>query len=170
MTSYPIQCQGPRWVITAYMQNQSDSPLLEKAHYLTMILSYCILFLVALSRQCGKVKATSFRGLQKSPPLVTIENGTLSSLYEDVLQQDLFLGIPYVLPPNGQRRFAMPAPAAAWNRTLHAHSYKDWCPGNPTGLPGFTQETNATMSEDCLHINVIRPSGTDSRSELPVLV
>ena len=75
-----------------------------------------------------------------------------------------------MLPPNGQRRFAMPAPAAAWNGTLHAHSYKDWCPGNPTGLPGFTQETNATMSEDCLHINVIRPSGTDARSELPVLV
>ncbi|EXL65345.1 hypothetical protein FOPG_18421 [Fusarium oxysporum f. sp. conglutinans race 2 54008] len=131
-----------------------------------MLISHFVSILITLLQQYDNVSATT----SAASPVVNTRNGTISGLYDRALQQDVFLGIPYALPPNGKRRLTKPAPAAAWSGTLRAHSYRDWCPGNPTGLPGFTQENNATMSEDCLHINIIRPSATQSDKKMPVLV
>ncbi|KAJ3547926.1 hypothetical protein NM208_g1255 [Fusarium decemcellulare] len=135
-----------------------------------MLFSYYFFTSCALLGQRGNVKASSFHDSTQSQPSVKIRNGTLAGAYDPTYKQDFFFGIPYALPPTGDRRFALPAPSVALNDTRDAQSYGYWCPGNPTGLPGFTQETNATMSEDCLHMNVVRPAGTNMGNRLPVLV
>jgi para-nitrobenzyl esterase len=81
---------------------------------------------------------------------------------------DVFLGIPYALPPTGERRLAAPVSAAAWTEPLRATIPPSACPQlaspDPAGL--------ASSNEDCLYLNVWRPtpaSSTTSRRK-PVMV
>ena len=79
-----------------------------------------------------------------------------------------FLGIPYALPPFGERRFAAPVPAAGWDGVRDAFEFGPTAP-----KPGYSG-TVATLlpepfvaGEDCLNLNVWSPEGA---SGLPVLV
>ena len=84
---------------------------------------------------------------------VTTENGT-----------DRWLGIPFAQPPVGNLRFKAPVPITSpLAGVKEATSFGDACPQPPGDL-------GAPMSEDCLYLNVWRPSGTNSSSGLPVLV
>ncbi|TKA27571.1 hypothetical protein B0A50_04402 [Salinomyces thailandicus] len=86
-------------------------------------------------------------------PRVHLKNGTATGLHSSVYNQDFFLGIPFATPPLGTHRFRNPQPSLPWNGTLNATSYAPQCVGygsDETGLP---------LSEDCLYLNVIRPSG-----------
>ncbi|KAJ3533787.1 hypothetical protein NM208_g7825 [Fusarium decemcellulare] len=103
-------------------------------------------------------------------PIVKIRNGTLSGIHSIAYNQDFFLGIPFAAPPMGNLRFARPAPSLAWNGTRVVDKYGDWCMANSLGLVGFSQNNTAPMSEDCLNLNVIRPSGISEKRLLPVLV
>lgn len=103
-------------------------------------------------------------------PTVKLANGTLAGTHNPGFNQDFFLGVPFAAPPVDDLRLRMPVPPAAWNGTRMADSYGPWCMGNSLGLPGFSQNQSATMSEDCLHLNVIRPGGTPKDGKLPVLV
>ena len=74
-----------------------------------------------------------------------------------------FLGIPYAAPPTGKLRWQAPEPPAHWKGVRSATRFAPHCPqsASPFG--------RASMSEDCLFLNVFtRPGG--SRSGQPVMV
>ena len=69
-----------------------------------------------------------------------------------------FKGIPYAAPPVGDLRWRSPQPVKPWRRTLEADSYG----------PSCYQPDVEFVSEDCLTLNVFRPS--TSKKPLPVMV
>ncbi|RMY59482.1 hypothetical protein D0863_11918 [Hortaea werneckii] len=96
-----------------------------------------------------------------TPPTVTVKNGTLQGRYNEQWDQDFFLGIPYAQPPLGDLRFRWPQSIEEkWNGTRDATEY---------GYSCYQYKSNFNLSEDCLTLNVIRPSGYDNQS-LPVLM
>jgi para-nitrobenzyl esterase len=62
-----------------------------------------------------------------------------------------FLGIPYAAAPVGPLRWRPPRPAARWRGIRQATSFAPHCPqpATPFGL--------ASMSENCLYLNVFAP-------------
>jgi len=77
------------------------------------------------------------------------------------------LGVPYAQDTGGQNRFRVPQPLNdKWTGTRLANTYSHACPSyDPT-------DTLWGMSEDCLSINIVRPSLSKlelKRSKLPVL-
>lgn len=61
-------------------------------------------------------------------------------------------GIPYAAPPVGPLRWRPPAPPASWTEVRDATAFGPACaqPASPVGT--------ATVNEDCLTLNVFRPS------------
>ena len=82
----------------------------------------------------------------------------------------VFLGIPYAQPPVGALRFRAPRRASPWTGVHDASAYKPACMQVPTQsfLPGFDIVFPAGVSEDCLYMNVYKPSNPASDS-LPVV-
>jgi para-nitrobenzyl esterase len=76
---------------------------------------------------------------------------------------DEYLGIPYAAPPVGPLRWRPPQPPARWHGIRAATQFAPHCP-QPAGLFG-----RASMSEDCLYLNVFRPA-RQRGSDLPVMV
>ena len=66
---------------------------------------------------------------------------------------DEFLGIPYAAPPVGPLRWRPPQPAARWPGVRDATQFAPHCP-QPPSFFGV-----ASMSEDCLYLNVFTPAG-----------
>ena len=96
--------------------------------------------------------------------------GTLQGIEQSTLSDapfyttcDAFLGVPYAAPPTGDLRFENPV---AWNESFAggkraAVAYGAACPQ--------TSETGSMGSEDCLTLNVWRPSGTKPGEKLPIM-
>ncbi|KAF2671892.1 lipase [Microthyrium microscopicum] len=95
-------------------------------------------------------------------PTVTISNGTIAGKYLSQWKQDAFLGIPYAQPPIGNLRFRHPKPLdKKWDTPFQATKFGKTCQqyGSRTDL-----------SEDCLVLNVFRPSQVPPTAKLPVFV
>jgi carboxylesterase type B len=100
-------------------------------------------------------------------PIVTLANGTYYGQYSAEFEQDHFLGIPFAKPPVGDLRFAPPQPldtafadpqgATVYGPECIGYGYDQWILGNH-------------VSEDCLTINIVRPSGAAGGDDLPVAV
>jgi carboxylesterase type B len=87
------------------------------------------------------------------------------------IAQDLFLGIPFAQPPVGDLRFGLPKPLnQIWETPFNASSYGPMCINYPVALPMDPTDIKYEQSEDCLSLNVVRPTGTPRKSRLPVLV
>ncbi|KAK7461950.1 hypothetical protein VKT23_008383 [Stygiomarasmius scandens] len=79
-------------------------------------------------------------------------------------ETERWLGIPYALPPVGDRRFKAPVPVTKRsNSIVDASRFGNACP-QPAD-----ESLNAPISEDCLFLNIFRPQNTSSDSALPVL-
>ncbi|XP_039956903.1 venom carboxylesterase-6-like [Bactrocera tryoni] len=78
---------------------------------------------------------------------------------------EAFLGIPYALPPVGERRFAIPKAFPRWWGILDATAPKQNCVQKNYILPNPVVEG----VEDCLYLNIYRPM-TDAKQLLPVMV
>ena len=86
-------------------------------------------------------------------------------------------GIPFAEPPVGSLRLSLPRPKYSLSplQSFDARNYGRPClqprvsplDGTPAGVP---PQLLANMSEDCLTLNVFRPSGVDAYSSLPVMV
>ncbi|KAF1962025.1 alpha/beta-hydrolase [Byssothecium circinans] len=98
-------------------------------------------------------------------PVVTVKNGTLEGVHSEQYNQDYFLGIPFAQPPVGDLRFRTPQPInTSWTSTYSAKEYSAACYGY-----GSDQWAYPKLSEDCLYLSVVRPSGYEKES-LPVAV
>ena len=95
-------------------------------------------------------------------PVVGTTNGPVRGLANGTV--DEYLGIPYAAPPVGALRWQPPQPAARWSGVRDATQFAPHCPQPPTP---FGQ---ASMSEDCLFLNVFTPSHTEAGSHFPVMV
>ena len=95
-------------------------------------------------------------------PTVKTLNGTYAGQFLPTFNQDFFGGIPYAQP---SRRFA---PAQSLNASFsgihQALNYSVGCVGIGGDDIGYVQ------GEDCLTVNVVRPTGTKAGDGLPVLV
>ena len=97
-----------------------------------------------------------------SGPVVGTTNGPVRGLANGAV--DEFLGIPYAAPPVGALRWQPPQPGASWSGVRDATRFAPHCP-QPATLFG-----QASMSEDCLYLNVFTPSHQQAGSHFPVMV
>ncbi|KAJ7101537.1 carotenoid ester lipase precursor [Mycena belliarum] len=116
-------------------------------------------------------------------PSVVLDSGTFTGTASSSQTQSFF-GIPFAQPPIGDRRFRLPAPVSAYNGTHSATAMGPACPQQAvvlpvlTGLPQLAIDhiVNSAFgiiwpsSEDCLTVNVIKPSTASATSKLPVVV
>ena len=78
----------------------------------------------------------------------------------------VFKGIPYAAAPTGTGRWRSPQPAAAWKGTRMAATYGAAC---EQPAQGWNDSLVASMSEDCLYLNVWTPA-VRAKASLPVVV
>jgi para-nitrobenzyl esterase len=121
--------------------------------------------LVAMVAAAPAVSAST-RGEQgpasPSGAVVGTANGAVRGLANGAV--DEFLSIPYAAAPVGALRWRPPQPAASWPGVRDATQFAPHCPqpASPFG--------QASMSEDCLFLNVFTPGNQKPRSHNPVMV
>ncbi|KAI1360513.1 alpha/beta-hydrolase [Xylaria arbuscula] len=94
-------------------------------------------------------------------PTVKTINGTYEGLYLPDWNQDAFLGMPYAQPPVGELRYRWPVSVnESFDGVRKATQY---------GYSCMQYGSTFNLSEDCLTVNVVRPS-VRSTEPLPVLV
>jgi para-nitrobenzyl esterase len=120
--------------------------------------------LVSCASVVGASRAPARPHGPATSPIVATADGRLRGSVAGAM--DEFLGIPYAAPPVGPLRWHPPQPAAPWTGVRSATGFGPHCPqfGSRFGL--------ASMSENCLFLNVYAPAGTSSHSNraLPVMV
>lgn len=98
-------------------------------------------------------------------PTVQVLNGTYSGVYSQQYNQDYFLGVPYAQPPVGDLRFRQSQSLnTSWTDAKNATTYSKECYGYGSDQWVLGND----VSEDCLTLNVVRPSS--STGNLPVAV
>lgn len=119
-----------------------------------------------------------------SAPTVSISHPQATIIGSTLGKVDTFNGIPFALAPTGSLRLKPPQAIATSLGTVRATGTAMSCPqfyfststsdillsiaGEIANIPLFQTVTNA--GEDCLNLNVQRPSGTAAGAGLPVLV
>ncbi|HJJ36562.1 MAG TPA: carboxylesterase family protein [Methanocorpusculum sp.] len=93
----------------------------------------------------------------------TVKNAAMNiiGLSEDGV--DTFLGIPYAEPPVGDLRFAPPVAKKPWTTTLDCTK-----PGNAAVQTPLLVGADTPVSEDCLYLNIWKPSAAKEGDNLPV--
>jgi hypothetical protein len=101
-------------------------------------------------------------GTCQSVPSVTIANGTVTGINDATNHVQRFLGIPYAQPPVANLRLRQAVPLNSSFGTLNATAFGASCYGT---------KAQPNASEDCLTLNVWKPSGIQhSNVALPVFV
>lgn len=110
-------------------------------------------------------------------PVVTTNYGKLRGLKTSLPNEILgpveqYLGIPYALPPTGERRFQPPEPPMSWPGIRNATQFAPVCPQfledrfllNDMLPVWFTANLDTVVtyvqdqSEDCLYLNIYVPT------------
>ena len=119
---------------------------------------------------CRQVSAPPAAEGEKSP-VATIDSGAIAGTEADGVEA--FLGIPYAAPPLGELRWRAPQPVSPWEGVRQATTYGSDCIQAPNDI----EKIQTVSSDDCLYINVWRPSAgaagskeVDADEKLPVLV
>ncbi len=105
----------------------------------------------------GGVEPLYAAGTGPDPAVVMTDKGAVRGVVRNGVRE--FKGIPYAQPPVGELRWEMPRAASAWSDILEATKYKNACP--QVSRYGLTE---ASDTEDCLHLNVTAPYA--NRSDL----
>ncbi|TFK24286.1 carotenoid ester lipase [Coprinopsis marcescibilis] len=113
-------------------------------------------------------------------PIVTLDQATVIGVQNGTVEK--FLGIPYAEPPVGDLRFKLPVNISSYEQGINATEYGFTCisqnsttnsdlidvVGSIAGDIIGHNQTHTAQDEDCLTVNVIRPSNING--SLPVLV
>ncbi|KAK4220588.1 lipase 4 [Podospora fimiseda] len=105
-------------------------------------------------------------GLSHPPPTAKTRNGTYLGRHLPEFKQDLFLNIPFARSP----RLANPIP---WNETWKGTRSAEWYGSICHNLASEAEITRANvtgMSEECLNLNIIRPSPESIKKHKPKLL
>ncbi|KAF9055814.1 carotenoid ester lipase precursor [Panaeolus papilionaceus] len=121
------------------------------------------------------------RATPLTPPTVELDSAAITGVDGGAVSK--FLGIPYATPPVGSLRFRQPQPAGPFTQPLSATQYGPSCPQQkltPTDTlsPDLAailasspiKDTGNPESEDCLTLNVIKPSTATPSDNLPVVI
>lgn len=107
------------------------------------------------------------RNTSSSVPTVTLQNGSYYGVHSTSYNQDYFLGMPFAQPPLNDLRLRQPQSLnTTWTEARNATEYQSEC----IGYGSDQWVLGNRVSEDCLSVNVIRPSSIDSSTKLPVAV
>ncbi|KAI0322092.1 carotenoid ester lipase precursor [Amylostereum chailletii] len=134
----------------------------------------------------GRAKPSSTINLEPEAaapsPTVKLDDAVFTGTLDDAAAS--FLGIPFALPPTGDRRFRLPVPAAAYGGNVDASAYGFSCPQQPMTLPSGLDgalkkvldaavntlyEDVTPENEDCLTLNVVKPANAKPGDKLPVV-
>jgi len=139
-------------------------------------------FSIASDSTCADTQ-TTLTTEDETKPEVHLDDGLFVGIRKGNI--DKFLGIPFAFPPTGERRLRRPEPTKPYAGLHYVQEYGKSCPQQainfPDGLsPRLTKDLNSVLNrfldgltpsaEDCLTINVVKPSSATSGSNLPVLV
>lgn len=132
--------------------------------YLRSVASRAVVLWLTLLPGCAAAAAFA----QKPPPRVQLADGQIvgKSSPVNAVSLDEFQGIPYAAPPTAALRWKAPQPAHPWKGVRSANRFGPRC----MQLPLYSDMVFRShgMSEDCLYLNVWKPSHASAR--LPVLV
>ena len=98
---------------------------------------------------------------------VRVRSGILQGVTEESSRVAAYKGIPYAEPPIGDLRWRPPVPAHAWTGMRDAREFGHACLQPPRQPTGIYFGGMASLSEDCLTLNVWAPTGAH---RLPVMV
>jgi para-nitrobenzyl esterase len=101
------------------------------------------------------------------PPQVHIRAGILQGLTDVGSAVSVYKGIPYAKPPTGELRWRPPVPTPPWDGVRDAREFGHACLQPPPQPTGIYSGGIASLSEDCLTLNVWTPNGARKR---PVMV
>ena len=94
-----------------------------------------------------------------NPLIVPTADGAVQGIWADEARGvRSFRGLPYAAPPTGERRFAPPAPASAWEGTRDATEFGAACPQPPAPYAFVWSRGPFEQNEDCLYLNVWAPT------------
>ncbi len=99
-------------------------------------------------------------------PMVSTVSGIIRGVTDGNV--DSFKGIPYAAPPVGTNRWRPPQLVNPWQGVRDASQYGSPCA--QATWPSDTTKIRENSSEDCLFINVWKPSDATPESKLPVMV
>jgi para-nitrobenzyl esterase len=123
------------------------------------LIQLALILFVSLANRVS-AEATS-----NNPATVKTAQGTVAGTLVDGLIQ--FRGIPYALPPVGNRRWKAPEPPVKWPGLFDASEFGPSCVQPPLRADSIYADEPVSMSEDCLTLNIWAPEdATDS----PVIV
>ncbi|PPR03797.1 hypothetical protein CVT24_007477 [Panaeolus cyanescens] len=121
------------------------------------------------------------RATPLTPPTVQLDSATITGVDGGTVSK--FLGIPYATPPLGSLRFRQPQPLGPFTQPLSATQYGPSCPQQKlTSTDSLSPDLAAILasspikdtgnpeSEDCLTLNVIKPSTATPDDRLPVVI
>lgn len=98
-------------------------------------------------------------------PTVQIKSGVFTGVHLDTFVQDAWLGVPYAPKPT---RFSPATKVLPSTAQRNATTYGYSCPAYGSDTTRLVQAGLITLNEDCLNLNIIRPTG--AAKNLPVLV
>ncbi len=81
----------------------------------------------------------------------------------------IFKGIPYAAPPVGEFRWRPPQPVKPWSGERDATTFCKDC-GQAGWGQGGRQKISPNSGEDCLALNIWKPSSAQKGAKLPVMV
>lgn len=135
-----------------------------------------ITWLVLMLLQAS-LAATLGDKFDENDPVVTTTYGKLRGIKKELNNEILgpvvqFLGVPYAMPPTGERRFQPPEPPVSWPEIRNATHFAPVCPQSIVDgrLPDvmlpvwFTNSMDVVstfvqdQSEDCLYLNIYVPT------------
>ncbi|XP_050035949.1 acetylcholinesterase-1-like [Dermacentor andersoni] len=137
------------------------------------------LIVLVVAVECVCFALLSKTTAHNAAPVVRIGSGLVSGLQFELGGKilDAYIGIPYAQPPVGELRFKKPRPVSPWDGIYNATTKPTPCHQVPVPLLGLTKLNYTKASEDCLYVNVWKPSQPGCREQrnctnelLPVLV